>query len=754
VAPAKAKEKLTCHELFFAATLFTSASLLFLVQPMFTKMVLPLLGGAPAVWNTCLVFYQAVLMAGYLYAHLSLKWLGPRRQALLHLLLLCLPWTVLPIGVAHGWAPPPETFPVVWLWMLLSVSVGLPFFLVSASAPLLQAWFGETGERDPYSLYAASNLGSLLALLSYPLLIESQLTLKAQSWAWAVGYGLLMALVAGCAIRLWRSPPADNAPRQCAVDGRQANLRTERPSWRRRLHWLALSFVPSSLLLGVTTHISTDLAAIPLFWIVPLALYLLTFVFVFAERKILPLSAMLRVQPYLLVAAAGTLTGNAEAPLQFLLLASLQLATFFVTAMVCHGQLAADRPAENHLTEFYLWMSLGGVLGGFFNALVAPLVFSTTVEYPLMLAAACLLRPSMAASLSGVRAWGREMAWPIAILSLCGGALWVLRSRVGLTEWQNSDIMTAKLLLIGPAMIAVFLLVHRPLAFGLGMAVLVSLSLGYPESRSHTLHAERSFFGVLRVRDNPRWHAHEFMHGSTCHGSQSLDPKERREPWAYYNREGPLGSIFQTLESRRPRAEIGVLGLGIGTMAAYGHPGERITFYEIDPHVEQIARDPRYFTYLSDCRARTEVILGDARLSLVDGPPRRFDLLVLDVFSSDSVPIHLITREAMQLYLRRLANHGLLAIHISGRYLNLEPVLGKLAQDAHLAARVCEDTNVRAGPMRWASVWAAMARQVDDLGQLAADPAWRPLQVDTGPAWTDDFSNVVKTLRLGGDWGE
>lgn len=757
--PIAGRRKLTRTEFFFAITLFVSAALLFSVQPMFAKMVLPLLGGAPAVWNTCLVFYQAVLLMGYLYAHLSLKWLGPRRQAWLHLLLLCLPWIVLPISVAHDWVPPPGVFPVFWLWMLLSVSVGLPFLLVSASAPMLQAWFSETGEpdgQDPYFLYAASNLGSLLALLSYPLLIESHLTLSAQSWAWAIGYGLLMALIAGCAIQLLRSPRADSqigsdeGDSRIFADTKIGTVPSERPGWRRRLHWLALSFVPSSLLLGVTTYISTDLAAIPLFWVIPLALYLLTFVFVFARRAVLPLPLMLRMQPYLLVAAAGTLTGNVEAPMQLLVLGLLQLSAFFVTAMVCHGQLAADRPAGRYLTEFYLWMSLGGVLGGLFNAFVAPLAFSGAVEYPLMLAVACALRPATEVPLRDVRARVREVALPAAILLVCGVAIWIIRSRVELATWQDVDVMAAKLALVGPAMIAAFLLVHRPFTFGLGVAALLGVSMCYPEGKAHVIDARRSFFGVLRVKDDPQWHVHELMHGSTRHGNQSLDEKGRFEPWGYYNQEGPLGHIFQALRPRRPLAEIGVLGLGTGTVAAYGQSGERITFYEIDPNVERVARDPCFFTYLADCRAKTEVIMGDARLSLIHGPARQFDLLVLDVFSSDSVPIHLITREALQIYLDRLAKHGLLAIHISGRYLNLEPILGKLAQDAHLVARVCHDDYAFVGPKRWASMWVVMARQTSDLGTIGTDPDWTPIPVDTGPVWTDDFSNVIGTLRLDG----
>jgi tetratricopeptide (TPR) repeat protein len=741
-------------ELFFAGTLFISAALLFVVEPMFAKMVLPLLGGAPAVWNTCLVFYQAVLLAGYLYAHFSLKWLGPRRQAVLHLALLCLPWTVLPIGVARGWVPSPESFPVGWLWMLLTVSVGLPFLVVSASAPTLQAWFSQTGgrsARDPYFLYAASNLGSLLALLGYPLVIESHLTLREQSWGWTAGYGLLMLLVAGCAVQLRWSPPVEPA-----IEGSPGAVPVEtaaaaRPSWRRRLWWLALSLVPSSLLLGVTTYISTDIAAIPLLWVIPLALYLLTFVLVFARRTILPLRWMLRVEPYLIVAAAGALAWHANLPIQLLAIGSLQLLAFFVIAMVCHGQLAADRPAGSHLTEFYLWMSLGGVLGGLFNALVAPLLFSGAVEYPLMIAAACLLRPPAPAARATAWVWMRRFALPGVVLAACCGLSWIAR-RQDVADLRYFDFALPKLILVLSAAAAAFALRRRPVPFGLAVAAVLGISWLCSSGEGRLLYAGRSFFGVLRVTDDRFWNAHQLSHGSTAHGSQGLDPRERRQPWAYYHPDGPLGQVFRGLAARRPLAEIGVLGLGAGAIAAYGQPGERITFYEIDPDVEHIARDPRYFTYLSDCPAKVEVVLGDARLSLANGPPRKFDLLVVDVFSSDSVPTHLATREAFQLYLSRLADHGLLAVHASSRFLDLRPILGRLAKDAGLTGRIYDDPGEQLGPRRLPSTWAVMARRPEDLAALPDDPRAKPLAVDNGRVWTDDFSNLVEAIQWRSSW--
>ena len=506
----------------------------------------------------------------------------------------------------------------------------------------------------------------------------------------------------------------------------------------------------------MTTYISTDIAAIPLLWVLPLALYLLSFVLVFARQPLLPLRSMLRAQPYLIVAAAGALAWHPDLPMQLVLIGSLELGAFFVTAMVCHGQLAADRPGESRLTEFYLWMSLGGVLGGLFNALLAPLAFRGAVEYPLMLGLACLLHPSAPGPLRGVGPWLRQLVLPAAVLLICGGLTWFLRLQFQPMEWGYADLPATKLLLIGSAAVGAFGLRRRRVSFALAAAALLVVSLSYPGGRGSLLHAERSFFGVLRVMDAPLWHAHEFMHGSTCHGAQSLDARERRDPWAYYSREGPLGQIFEALRPRRPLHEIGVLGLGAGAIAAYAEPGERITFYEIDPAVERIARNPQYFTYLSDCRAKVKVVLGDARLSLVHGPPRSFDLLVLDVFSSDSVPIHLITREAMQIYLDRLTEHGLLAIHVSSRYLMLAMILGRLAEDAGLTARFDGDPRVRGGPRRYASEWVVMARRAEDLVWFAADSEWQPLPSDGGRVWTDDFSDLVAALhwQFSWDWFE
>jgi tetratricopeptide (TPR) repeat protein len=756
-SPPSTSRHVGLQTLLFAATIFLSASLLFIVEPMFAKMVLPLFGGAPAVWNTCLVFYQAILLAGYLYAHLSMKWLGPRKQAALHLAVLFVPWIVLPIHVTQNWTPPPNAFPVPWVWMQLSLAVGLPFFVISASAPVLQAWFARIpgkSANDPYFLYGASNLGSLLALLSYPILIETNWGLIVQSWTWMIGYALLIALFGACAWRLWSSKAGsedaaslESVPNETARNAEDA----DKPNFSRRLRWLLLSAIPSSLLLGVTSHLTVDIVSMPLLWVVPLALYLLTFVIVFARRPILAHRWMVRLQPYVLVAIAVCFIWKPYYATAMLSLGLLHLAAFFVTAMVCHGELAADRPSAGRLTEFYLWMSLGGVIGGLFNALAAPVLFSTVLEYPLMIAAACMVRPRLPAKRP--ESPYRELILP-GVLLLIAGIIWAIRSTNICAGWNFIDMPIVMLIAVGLAALGAFFLRRRPLPFGLAMIALAGLSLWCAEPTTKLLHVERGFFGVLRVEYDPATNTNIFVHGLTHHGQQSLDEKQRREPLAYFHKQGPLGHVFRSLESRRPLKEIGVLGLGAGTIAAYGMPGERMTFYEIDAAVERIAREKDYFTYLADCRAKTEVIIGDARLSLVRDPERKFDLLIIDVFNSDAVPAHLLTSEALAVYTSHLSDRGVLAAHISSRYLNLEPILGRLAADAGLVARVFRDNENQSivASNKSASDWVVMARRAKDLGPLITDPRWLPLSLGKGRLWTDDFSNIVDALQLDSSW--
>jgi len=732
---------------FFAATVFLGAALLFLVQPMFARMVLPLLGGSPSVWNTAMVFFQAVLLAGYGYVHLSTTRLGVRRQAMVHLALLALPIVLLPITLPRDWSPPVQQSPVFWLLALLAVSVGLPFFVVSTTGPLLQKWFASTRARaasDPYFLYAASNLGSMLGLLSYPFLLEPSLRLADQSRLWAVGYGLLVAFAVVCAFAVWRAPRSSESVLEPTHGPDRAASSLAEVTVYRRVRWVLLALAPSSLMLGVTTHLTSDIAAIPLLWVVPLAIYLLTFTLVFAPRTLIPRNLVLRVLPWTLVPIAVAVVTRVYV---VWLLVPLHLLMQLCATLACHGELANDRPSTRHLTEFYLWLAVGGVLGGVFNALIAPRIFTSVTEYPLALVMIALLAPPLRPLESDRKSRTLDVAIPLGLALIIAGVVTTARWRGYTVAFPEMVLLTLGLV------IPLFSFARRPLRFGLGLAVLL---LGLPilySDRGRELHAERSFFGVHRVLVDPVHHLRCLVHGTTVHGAQSLDPARRDEPAGYYHRKGPMADVFRSLRARVQGARIAVAGLGAGTLAAYGEPGQDWTFYEIDPVVERIARDPRWFTYLRDARARTRVVLGDARLSLARAADQRYDLLVLDAYSSDAIPIHLVTCEALRLYLDRLAPHGVLAFHISNRYFDLAPVVGRLAADANLACRMRVDA-ISAADRSWgatSSRYVVMAREPGDLGALATDPRWRSLGADSSVAlWTDDFASPLSVLNWGG----
>ncbi len=795
--------------LAFAGTLFASATLLFLVQPMVGKMILPALGGTPAVWNTCMLFFQAMLLGGYAFAHVTTSWLGVRRQALLQLVLLLLPLSVLPILMAYESGPPASANPVFWLLGRLFVAVGLPFFVVSTTGPLLQKWFADTGHasaKDPYFLYAASNAGSLLALLGYPLLLQPALPLGQQSALWALAYVALIAMIAFCAVLLWRSPrgtatrsglvgsrshPDTSSEAHSLPYGRISDDSTNLiqqstcPTVRRRMWWVLTAFVPSSLMLGVTAHITTNLAPVPLLWVLPLAIYLLTFVLVFARRPLLPDRLMVRLLPLMIIPAGGLLFLPMKRPAELAIL--IQLLTFFLAAMVCHGALARSRPAARHLTEFYLWMSIGGVLGGVFNAIVAPMAFNSVVEYPLVLVLACML-----ASRTGAFNNGHRLAWAdIALPGVIAGGFSavVLCMRVG--GWDNTPLVWV--LVFGGLILVVLSLIDRPVRFGLGYGVFLLATAHFVgQSRGTELSIERNFFGVKRVVADADGRFLRLFHGSTIHGAQAVDRTGSPEPLAYYHRTGPIGDCFAvlnglamlpTLESvnttrpltggedplvptpagnqtsvasplehgARADAQVAVIGLGVGAVAAYAKPGQHFTFYEIDPAVERIARDRRYFTFLEQCKGSYEVVIGDGRLTIGQAPEGHFDMIVLDAFSSDAVPTHLLTREAIRLYLDKLATGGVLVFHISNRYLDLTQLVGGLADDAGLACVYRDDrrlTKAELAGEKQPSIYVAMARSETVLAPLIADANWSRLQAHPAvPVWTDQYSSVLRLFR-------
>lgn len=713
----------------YATAVFCSAFLLFLVQPVFSRMVLPLLGGSPAVWNTCMLFFQAALLAGYLYAHLTTRWLRPRAQATLHLGLMATAAIVLPVSVGEA-APSGGGSPITWLLLLMATTVGLPFFVLSGTGPILQRWFSETGHpgaANPYWLYAASNLGSMLALLGYPVLMEPNLRLAAQSHAWALGYGALAILLGGCALAVWRARGGEAAAEPPApITGRE------------RAIWVGLAFVPSSMLLGVTTYITTDLTPIPLLWVVPLALYLLSFTLVFAPRTLVPHTWMVWAQPSLLAAAVMLLLeGWLREPS---VAVPIHLGALFVTAMVCHGELSRRRPRASRLTEFYLWISVGGVLGGIFNVLLAPVLFTRIYEYPLLLALACLARPRHAAE---------EEPWRHVLYAIQALGFGVALLFVATTDDPRLPAI---------AVVALAAVVLTMLTVGLGRAPgwlalclggLLLVQVRNEVMSPNNLTTRRTFFGHYRVYVNGIGGGYNVLgHGSTLHGAQSLRPERTAEPLTYYVRNGPLGDIFATNPVGTRGVRVAVVGLGTGTTVAYAQRGEEWTFYEIDPGIVEIARNRDYFTYLLNAEAPVRVVLGDARLSLAKAPKGAYDLILLDAFSSDAVPVHLLTREALGTYLERLAPGGRIAFHVSNRYLDLESVIGELARERGLAIRVGSGPPSKPHRYEQWSTWVVVARRQRDLFGLDNPPRWRAPKLRPGArAWTDDYSSVLSVFR-------
>jgi hypothetical protein len=753
----------------FTATMLVSAALLFVVQPMFARMVLPMLGGSPSVWNTALVFYQVVLLAGYSYAYALTRWMPLSAQLLTHSAVVLLPLLVLPIRVPEGAAPPVAGEPAVWLLGVLAAAVGLPFFAVSTTSPLLQRWFAATGHRDagdPYFLYAASNLGSLVALLGYPLVVERTFGLDAQSIGWWWGYGLLAALVAVCQVVVWRRRAA------LPVAGtRLIGAEGGRPvTYRDRAYWLGLAAVPVSLMLSVTTYISTDVAAIPLLWVIPLAMYLATFILTFARRPVVSPGLFRQVMPFGVAALVFVLAAKQD--VTNWLLIGVHLAVFFVIAMVCHAELAARRPAARRLAEFYFFLSLGGALGGLFNALVAPVIFENVIEYPLTLLAAILLAspiaaPSAPATRQGRRRRGSpsaheggDSAAPVRWLTTrrlldVAAPLAVLLGTVALVsaiqEPNRAATWPERIVMFGPPALACLLLRRRAIPFVAAMLALLAGSSLYVAGKGTFILTDRTFFGVNRVMLFPSGTYHVLGHGNTMHGAQSLEPARRREPLTYFYPNGPLGQLFDALQGEHAPRRVGVVGLGAGSIACYRRPGQVWTFYEIDPAVVSIATDPTYFTYLRECAPEARIVLGDGRMSLAAGPKGEYDLLILDAFSSDAVPIHLVTREAMSLYLDKLAPGGLLVFNITNRHLDLQTVIGNLAADAGLLCRVQHDLAIDprdAGRGKMASQWAIVARSAGDFGRLATDPRWTTPRIRPGTSvWTDNFNSLLSVYN-------
>jgi hypothetical protein len=723
----------------YTAAIFVSALLLFSVQPLFTRMVLPRLGGSPAVWSVAMVFFQSLLLGGYAYAHYLMRLRSRLIPVTIHLVLLAIALLTLPLSIAGGWGEPPSGGYAFWLLGLFAVSIGLPFFALAANNPLLQAWFVRTGHpngTDPYFLYASSNIGSFLALLSYPVLLEPLFTLRTQNLIWTGGYGLLIVLIAACGVLLLRSPVS------AAIDVLAEESAAPPPAWILRARWIFLAAVPSGLLIAVTAHISTDIAAAPLLWVLPLSLYLLTWVLVFQSRPLLPHKWMLLAQP---LAIAGVIVLLAIGGEQNLLLTlGGNLFFFFVIAMACHGELARTRPAAKYLTGFYVALSFGGMVGGLFAGLIAPFTFSWIAEYPILLALAALCRPP--GGNERLPGWSRWY-WPfLAVLAV---ALIAPSWSGGKTMLGETRVWAIGAVGVLSAVLALAVNANRWKIFATVVVALV-LIRAYPADNGR-VETVRSFFGVHKIVVTPGGQYHVLMHGTTIHGAQRFQNNDgtpitgRPEPISYYHKDGGIGQAIAAIRARKGAAlRVAVIGLGAGTLVCASVPGETWKFFEIDQSMVDTARDVRYFSFIRNCAPDLRPVMGDARLTFAREPDGIYDLIIVDAYSSDAIPIHLATEEAMKIYKDKLAPQGAVLMHVSNRHLELASVVVGIADANDLKSWVYDQDSNRDDEYIFPTSVVVSARDQADVGKLASSDVWELTEADENQrVWTDDYCNVL-----------
>ena len=754
------------------ACVFTSAFLLFLVQPLMSKALLPFLGGSPAVWNTAMLFFQAMLLAGYGYAHFLGQMTDQRRAWLLHSALFVVALWFLPIGLPQADRPQDIGQPLLWMLSTLALSVGLCFFLLSATGPLLQRWYSRTTlprAHDPSFLFVAGNAASFMALLGYPLVVEPLTSLDTQRWAWSAGFVGFFGLITACgaaAILLRedsRSSPldepdrgplafADRLPIACAGTLAQDAV------------WVMLAFVPSSQMLGVTQHLATDIGSFPLLWVIPLSLYFASFVIGYSrayQERWQPVMAA--VFPFVV---AGCMVALAFGLRDHLALEfAIHLIGLFVLSLGLHGRLATRRPPEGGaLTRYYFAIALGGVLGGVCNSLVAPVIFQEILEYPLMLVAAPIVfwlgRPPQTSRAGGgnARRWGRPLVHAVGIVTTFV-LLAVILPRIIPAAAMDRVYFGVSLFMLGTflPLISIALIYHRGLPlFTIGLACFFAVWQWLVLSSSPTvLVRSRTFFGVhtvMKNKDGPG-HWHSLWHGTTRHGMQYDRAPWSLAPTAYYTESGPAGDVMRFVAAATERPCVAFVGLGAGTLAAYGRPGHTFEFYEIDPRVVEIASDNRFFTYLADSKATVSIKTGDARLLLAQEKEPRYSAIVLDAFSSDAIPTHLITHEALALYLERLERHGFLAFHVTNLYLDLKRPLARLAEELHLSGLALEDLQPTQEDAvlcaKSASSWVVLFPDAGTARQFAERfERWRPLVASADdPHWRDNFVNLLGALR-------
>ena len=713
----------------FTATIFLSASLLFFVQPLFAKIVLPVIGGAPAVWTTAMLFFQTVLIVGYLYAHLSTRYLPTRVQIIGHMALWALALIFLPPALPDGWRLDASGSIAVQTLGLFALGVGAPFALLSANAPLIQSWYAKSGgpsSDDPYFLYGASNLGSLVALLAFPLLAERFFGAGQIAFAFSAGFVLLGAGLASCGVQVFSRP---DAAHEATEAGTPLSITT-------LLYWLVLAFVPSSLMLAVTSKISTDVGAVPLVWVIPLALFLLTFVVSFTNRTIFKGRWLTQAAQLATVLALCLFAGVGGVHLG-VVEAGLLIGAFFLIATWAHRTLYESRPVAANLTVFYVTMSFGGAAGGLFNSILAPFLFVDLLEGFVTLLIALLLtfQPML-------RLTGRHLARGLLLGAGIGLTL------VGVAKWLAVPPLMIPLLMIG-GLGVLLLIARKPFNSFAVAAALVTLMPAWLVGPDDRLFADRSFFGLHRVIE--REGARLYSNGTTVHGAQILSEfgKDRPQPTSYYHPAGPMGQVMASKAGQNAQS-VGIVGLGVGALACYAQAGQDWHFYEIDALVDQVARDANLFTYLSSCTPDAPTHLGDARVVLGDQTDLKFDVLVIDAYSSDSVPVHLTTNEAMALYKDRLTDTGVLVYHISNRYYDIGLPLARSAETLDLSMwRQFQERPASTDPGYRVSDVVMLARDPDHVSDLLESGLWQPVTSDGGALWTDDRANPLSIVKPG-----
>ncbi len=710
----------------FTLTIFLSASLLFFVQPLFAKIALPQIGGAPAVWTTAMLFFQTVLIAGYAYAHFSTRYLPVVGQMGLHIALWAVALFFLPLSIRTGVSFDADTPVALQTLLLFAAGVGVPFAVLSANAPLIQSWYSKTGgpsAHDPYFLYGASNLGSLGALLAFPLVAEPLLGVSQIGVVWAVGFVLLGGFLFSSGMVARRGGANQPAERE---------QRAARPGLRTTAYWLFLAFIPSSLMLSVTAKISRDIGSFPLIWVVPLAIYLLTFVLTFTNRPLFGKDALrwmlvggMAFFCYFLTTTVNTLTWVSV---------GLLVASFFGITMVAHSALYAARPDKSQLTYFYMMMSIGGALGGLFNSIIAPTIFDDLYETRIIVFLA------LALFLVGGRKWSVR---DIAIDGIFAVVVVTPFVAVALGLW-GADISFAYRISAG--LIAFAILVTHMIRLPVIGAAIVALVLGATYNHGDVIFKDRSFFGTHQVIEVDGMRL--YVNGSTLHGAQSIEDleKSRPRPMNYYHAAAPMGQVMMSDFAQNAK-DIGIVGLGVGSLACFAQPGQTWQFYEIDALVDQVARNSSLFTFVNNCTPDAPTHLGDARIVLEQQKDVRYDIIVIDAFSSDAIPVHLSTNEAIALFRDRLKPGGLLLLHISNRYYNMSVPMARVADEIGMHIRFQEFANADNLPGAASSRVVLMSVDPQSLAEFDADGRWRVLESDGEPAWTDEYANILSVMR-------